>query len=156
MLGWGRYPVWAGVLIVLGAAFIGTAITAAFGAGPVRAVGVGVAVGTVAASTSVRAPAAYTIIPVPALAYAAAAFTAGYIHDHAVDTSRTVLTLNSVQWLAGGFLPMTAATALAIVIAVARWLLRTLARRSAPQAPGPRAAGEARHATGDGVSTGRL
>jgi hypothetical protein len=53
-----------------------------------------------------------------------AAVIAGLIHDRATDTSNTALTLNGVQWIASGFVAMTAATILAIVIAAGRWLWR--------------------------------
>ncbi len=132
MLGWGRHPAWAGVLMVLAAALLGAAFTVASHRDPGRALGIFIAGGTVAAGTSVRARSAYAIIPVPALAYAAAAAIAGLIHDHAVDTSRTALTLSAVQWLASGFPAMTAATALAVLIAIARRLLSTLGERSSP------------------------
>jgi uncharacterized membrane protein len=59
----------------------------------------------------------------PAIAYAMAAAIAGLIHDHAVDTSRTALSLSAVQWIANGFIAMTATTVLAVILAVARWLL---------------------------------
>jgi len=132
MLGWGRYPAWAGVLTVLAAALLGAALTVASHLEPGRALGILVAAGTVAAGTGVRARSAYAIIPVPALAYTAAALIAGLIHDHAVDTSRTALTLSAAQWLARGFAAMTACTALAVLIAISRRLLRTLGERSSP------------------------
>jgi hypothetical protein len=128
MLGWGRYPAWAGVLMVLAAALFGAVFTVASHRDPGQALGIFVAVGTAAAGISVRARSSWAIIPVPALAYAAAAIIAGLIHDHAVDTSRTALMLSAVQWLASGFHAMIAATALAVLIAMARWLLRTLHR----------------------------
>ncbi len=133
MLGWGRYPAWAGVLMVLAAALLGAVFTVASRRDPGLALGIFVAGGTVAAGISVRARSAYAIIPAPALGYAAAAVITGLIHDHAVDTSRTALTLSAVQWLAGGFHAMIAATALAVLIAIARWLLRALGRRSSPK-----------------------
>jgi hypothetical protein len=130
MLGWGRYPAWAGVLAVLAAALLGAAFTVASQRDPGRALGVFIAAGTVVAGTSVRARSAYAVIPVPALAYAAAAVSAGLIHDHTVDASRTALTLSAVQSLANGFPAMVAATALAIVVAIARRLLSRLAGQS--------------------------
>ena len=65
--------------------------------------------------------AAYLIIPVPALAYLAAAILAGVIHDHAADTSHTALAISAAQWIASGFVAMSAATLLAIGVAVVRW-----------------------------------
>jgi hypothetical protein len=132
ILGWGRYPAWAGVLMVLAAALLGWAFTVASHSDPGRALGIFIVAGAVAAGTSVRAGSAYAIIPVPALAYAAAAFTAGLVHDRAVDTTRTAVALSGVQWLASGFFAMTAATALAVLVAIARWLLSRLSRNSSP------------------------
>jgi hypothetical protein len=123
-LGWGRLPARAGVLIVVAAAALGAAWTVASDRDPGRALGAFVLAGTLAAATSVRAQSAYAIIPVPALAYAAAGVAAGSVHDHAVDATRTALAVSAVQWIAGGFTAMIAATALAVLITLARWLLR--------------------------------
>ena len=131
MPGWGRYPAWVGVLTVLAAALLGAGFTVASGGEPGRALGIWVAAGTVAGGTSVRARSAYAIIPVPALAYASAAAIAGLVHDRAVDISRTALTVNATQWIAGGFDAMTVATTLAAVLALARWLLSMRATRAA-------------------------
>jgi hypothetical protein len=130
MLGWGRYPARTGVLMVLAAALLGVAFTVATHRDPGLALGIFVAGGTVAAGISVRSRAAYTIIPVPALAYAAAAVIAGFIHDHATDTSHTALALSGAQWFADGFPAMAIATALAVLIAISRWLLGRLGKRS--------------------------
>jgi hypothetical protein len=122
-LGWGRLPAWAGVLMVLAAAALGMALTVATHREPGRLLGTFVLAGAVAGATSVRARSAYAIIPVPALAYAVAAAAAGSIHDRAVDSTRTALAISGVQWIANGFIAMTAATALGMLIAAARWLL---------------------------------
>ncbi len=132
ILGWGRYPAWAGVLMVLAAALLGAVFTVASHRDPGRTLAILVIAGTVAAGVSVRARSAYAIIPVPALAYAAAAVVAGFIHDHAVDISRSAMTLSAAQSLASGFAAMIAATALAVIVAIARRLLSTLRERSSP------------------------
>jgi len=121
--GWGRLPAWAGVLMVVGAATLGGAFTVASDRDPGRALGAFVLAGTLAAAASVRARSAYAIIPVPALAYAVAGAVAGYVHDRAVDTTHTALAASAVQWIADGFVAMLAATALAVLITLARWLL---------------------------------
>ena len=77
--------------------------------------------GTAAGALAVHPRAAYLIIPVPALAYLAAAIAAGLIHDHAADTSHTALAISAAQWIASGFFTMTAATLLAIAVAAGRW-----------------------------------
>lgn len=121
--GWGRLPARAGVLMVLVAATLGAAFTVASHRDPGPALGAFVIASTLAAATSVRARSAYAIIPVPALAYAVAAAAAGSVHDRAVDTTRTALALSAAQWIADGSTAMTAATALAVLVALARWLL---------------------------------
>jgi hypothetical protein len=112
------------------AATIGGVFTVASHSEPGWVLGVFVIAGTLAAATSVRARSAYTIIPVPALVYAAAAAAAGSIHDRAVDSTHTALALSAAQWIADGFIAMTAATALAVLIALARWLLSLRKARS--------------------------
>jgi hypothetical protein len=123
MPGWGRYPAWAGVLMVLAAALLGAAFTVASHSDPGRPLGIFLVAGTVAGGTSILTRSAYVIIPVPALSYTAAAAIAGLVHDRAIDTSRTALTISAVQWIASGFIAMTAATVLAAVLVLARWLL---------------------------------
>jgi hypothetical protein len=121
--GWGRLPAWAGVLMVVAAAALGAVVTVATHREPGSALGALVFAGTLAAATSVRARAAYAIIPVPALAYAVAAALSGYVHDRAADTTRAALAVSAVQWIADGFIAMAAATALAVLITLARWML---------------------------------
>ncbi len=79
-------------------------------------------VGTLCGAVAVQPRAAYLIIPVPALSYVVAAIVAGFIHDHAIDTSRTELAVGLTQWVATGFLAMVTATLLAMAIAAIRWL----------------------------------
>ena len=116
--------------MIAGAA-LGAVITVLSGSGPSFVLGVFLAAGTVAGACAVQPHAVYRIIPVPALAYVPAATVAGPIQDWATDTSLTRLVINATQWIASGFLPMTAATAAAIVITAARW------PRSRRGPPGP-------------------
>lgn len=109
--------------MVLAAATLGAGYTVASHREPGQALGALVFTGTLAAATGVRARSAYAIIPVPVLAYAVAAGVAGSVHDRAADATRTALAVNAVQWIAGGFIAMTAATALAVLITLARWML---------------------------------
>lgn len=102
--------------------------------------GVFLVTGTVAGALAVQPRAVYLIIPVAALAYVAAAAMAGLIHDWATDTSLTALAISAAQWIASGFLAMTAATVLAIAITPARW--RGSKRR--PRGHRPPAAGAGR------------
>jgi len=78
--------------------------------------------GTLAAGLGVRADALHLIIPVPTLVYLAAGLIAGLIHDRAADTSHTALLVHALQWIAGGFLAITAATLLAVGLLVGRRL----------------------------------
>jgi len=103
---------------------IGAVATVASHREPGQALGAFVIAGTLAAATIVRARSAYAIIPVPALAYAVAAGVAGSVHDRAADTALTALAVNAAQWIAGGFVAMILATALAVLITLARWMLR--------------------------------
>jgi hypothetical protein len=109
-------------VLIAGAAGLGALLTIVTGSDPGFLLGVLVVAGTVAAALAVSARRAYLIIPAPALAYLVAATLSGLVNDRAADTSRTMLTINAARWVASGFLAMTAATALAAVIAVARWL----------------------------------
>jgi hypothetical protein len=98
----------------------GLLVTLLAGREPGPVLGIFLLAGTAAGALAVRPRAAYLIIPVPALAYLAAAIVAGLVHDRAADTSHTALVISAVQWIASGFLAMSAATLLAIVVAVAR------------------------------------
>lgn len=119
---WGSRPGRLGVLLVIAGTLAGLLGTVLAGSEPGFVLGAGLIVGTVAGAVAVRPQASYLIIPVPALAYLAAAVLAGFIHDHALDTSRTALAVGLTQWVAGGFLAMVTATLLAIAIAAIRWL----------------------------------
>jgi hypothetical protein len=119
---WGSRPGRLGVLLVIAGTLAGLVGTVLAGSEPGLALDAGLIVGTVAGAIAVRPQAAYVIIPVPALAYVVAASVAGFVHDHAIDTSRAALAVGLTQWIAGGFLIMIAATLLAMAIAAIRWL----------------------------------
>jgi uncharacterized protein DUF6542 len=110
-------------LILAGAAIVGMVGTLAMGHDPGFLLGFMVVVGSVVAALTIRRHAAYQIIPLPALTYLVAGVITGAIHDRAADTSKAQLGLNFLQWIASGFLAMSAATILVIVIASARWML---------------------------------
>ncbi len=134
---WGTRPGRLGVVAVIGATLLGLVITLLTGTEPGLILGVSVVAGTVAAALAVRPGAVYVIFPVPALAYAVAAVIAGLVHDRGVDTSRTALALSAAQWIAGGFIAMTVATAVAVLIGAYRWLRRARPRDPAPGRPQP-------------------
>jgi hypothetical protein len=120
---WGTLPGGLGVCIVIGAALLGALGTVIRDSDPGTLLGLFLIAGTVVAALAVHDRAVYLIIPVPALAYVAAAIMAGAIHDRAIDTDHTQLVISAGQWIASGFLAICAATILAILIAAVRWLL---------------------------------
>ena len=119
---------------MIGGAALGALVTVLTRTEPGNVMAVFLVAGTVAAALAVRARAVYLIIPVPALAYVVAATIAGLIHDRATDTSLTALAVSATQWIASGFLAMTAATTLAIALTAARWPKK----RRGPPRPGYR------------------
>ena len=116
--------------MIAGAA-LGAVVTVASGREPGLVLGLCLVAGTVAGALAVRPRAVYRIIPAPALAYVAAAAVAGLIQDRATDSSLTGLAVSATRWIASGFLAMTATTALAIAITVARWPRSRRGRRAA-------------------------
>ncbi len=118
----------------------GAAATIVTGSEPGLLLGLFLVAATIVAALVVATRAAYVIIPVPSLAYTAAALLAGYLHDRAaVDTSLTGLAVNAVQWIAGGFFAMTSATLIAIVVAAGRWMFIGPGTRRAYRQPRGRA-----------------
>ncbi len=110
-----------GIGLVIGGAAAGLLVTLLAGRGPGTVLSIFLLAGTAAGVLAVRPRAAYLLIPVPPLAYMAAATVAGLVHDRAADSSHTALAISAARWIASGFLAMTAATLLAIVVAVVRW-----------------------------------
>lgn len=108
--------------VVAGGTAAGAILTILTGSEPGLLLGLFLVAATIVGTLVVATKAAYVVIPVPAIAYPVAALLAGYVHDHAVDTSLTGFTVSAVQWIASGFIAMTAATAIAIVLAAGRWL----------------------------------
>jgi hypothetical protein len=127
---WGALSGRLGVSIVFGAAAVGLLVTLLTRREPGDLLGAFLVAGTIVAALAVHPRVAYLIIPVPALAYLVTGTIAGLIHDRAADTSHTALAVNGVQWIASGFLTMTAATVLAVAIAAVRWPWRERSRRS--------------------------
>ncbi len=113
-----------GVCIVVGGAALGALITVLAGTAPGPVLGVSLLAATLAAALAIQPRAVYRIIPVPALAYVVTATVAGLAGDRAASTSHTALAVSAAQWIASGFLPMTAATALAIAVTVIRRLIQ--------------------------------
>jgi hypothetical protein len=129
-----------GVAIVAGGATIGAVATIATGSEPGLLLGLFLIAATIVAALVVALRSAYVIIPVPALAYTAAALLAGYVHDRAtVDTSLTGLAVSAVQWIAAGFFVMSGATLIAILVPAARWMFVGPGARRAYREPRRRA-----------------
>ena len=138
---WGELSGGRGTLIVLAAAVLGTGVTVATHRDPGYLLGGAVIAGTFVAALAVRREAVFQLIPVPALAYLAGALTAGLMDEQSAAPSRTGLAVSATQWVAGGFLTMAAATAVAAAITVIRWLMnRHAAASGTPPRPGPLAA----------------
>lgn len=125
-LRWGSLPGRSGVWIIACGAVLGLVATIVSGREPGALLGAFLIAATLIAALAVRASAVHLIIPAPALAYLVAGMIAGLVHDRGTLASRTGLEVDALQWIAGGFLAMTAATALAIAFTVAR---RARARR---------------------------
>lgn len=125
---WGSLTGRGGVGIVLGGAALGALITVLAGIGPGPVLGVFLVAATLAAALAIQPRAVYRIIPVPALAYVATATVAGLIGDRMATASHTALAVSAAQWIASGFLPMTAATLLAIAVTAIRWLIQSRIR----------------------------
>jgi hypothetical protein len=110
------------VAIVAAGTAAGTVLTILAGSEPGLLLGLFLVTATIVGTFVVATRAAYVVIPAPAIAYPVAAVLAGYAHDHAVATSLTGLAVSAVQWIASGFIAMTAATVLAIAITAGRWM----------------------------------
>jgi len=129
---WGELSGGRGMLIVVATAVLGAIVTVVTKRDPGSVLGWLIVAGTAIAGFAVRPRSAYLLVPVPALAYVVFGLAAGYIR-HRNDPSSAGLAVNAAQWIANGFLIMAAATVLAVVIALGRWLLD---RRGAASATG--------------------
>jgi hypothetical protein len=152
---WGALPSRRGIVLVISGAVIGTVVTVLAGGEPGFVLGFFLVIATLAASLAVEPRATYRIIPAPALAYLAGAVLAGLIHDRAADTSRAALAISAAQWVARGFVAMTIATVLVVLVGAVRWLRlwHRYGAVSSPSAFGARTAAGLRSA-GSPRSTG--
>lgn len=125
---WGSLTGRGGVGIVLAGAALGALISVLAGTGPGPVLGVSLMAATLAAALAIQPWAVYRIIPVPALAYVAAATAAGLIGDRVASTSHTALAVSAAQWIASGFLPMTVSTLLAIAVTAIRRFIQSRIR----------------------------
>jgi hypothetical protein len=118
---WGGLPAGRGIVVMIATTAVGTVITILSGGDPGFMLGFCLVIGAIAASLAIRPGAVYRIFPAPALAYVVGAVIAGLLHDGGADDSRAALAISAAQWIASGFLAMTAATVLVILIAAVRW-----------------------------------
>ena len=125
---------------MLAAAVLGTGVTVAMHHDPGYLLGGAVIAGTFVAALAVRREAVYQLIPVPALAYLVGALTVGLMNEQSATPSRAGLAVSATQWVAGGFLTMAVATAVAAAVTVIRWLLNRHAAASGTPRPEPLAA----------------
>lgn len=119
---WGLLPGRSGVWIIVIVAAFGALLTITTGREPGALLGASLVAGTLIAGLAVRTDAVHLIIPVPALAYLAAGLVAGLVHDRATISTRSALATSALQWIASGFLAITAATVIAIALTTARRL----------------------------------
>jgi len=119
----GTLPARAAALILIGTTLLGVAATVVTHKEPGALLGFFVIIGGIIAAFIVRRGRLHILIPLPALVLFCGAVVTGAIHDRSVDTSTTEMGVNFLQWIAGVFFPMCAATILVLVIAGGRWLL---------------------------------
>ena len=154
---WGGLSGGRGTLIVLAAAVLGTGVTVGMHHDPGYLLGGAVIAGTFVAALAVRREAVHQLIPVPALAYLVGALTAGLMHEQSAAPSRAGLAVSATQWVAGGFVTMAAATAVAAAITVIRWLMnRHAAASGTPARPEPLAADQLTSRSGSFSGPGRI
>lgn len=136
---WGQLAAGPAVWILVAAAAIGAIVTLATRHDPGNLLGAFIAGGTIAAGLAVRPKSVYVFIPLPATAYLVSALAVGLIREQGATTSRTGLTVSATQWVASGFLAMAAATAVAVALTIARWLIARRGGRpeSAPRPDAP-------------------
>jgi uncharacterized membrane protein YgcG len=160
--GFGDFSGLAGIGIVAASALLGAIITVVLRRDPGTLLGVCVIAGTLVAGLAVRPRSARLIIPVPTLSYVVAATVAGAINDRSADTSHLADLVHAGTWIASGFLSMTMATIMAVVITGLRlyldWRTRPQrpkgagsgpsSRRPDPRGPGQRRPEQGRDGTG--------
>src|SRR6201996_1705858 len=152
---WGRMSGIQGVGIVVIAAALGALVTVATKHDPGPLLGGFVVAGTLAAGFAVRPRAAYVLIPIPVLCYLIFGLAAGLGREE-LNSATSGLTVDAAQWIANGFLAMAAATVLAVLITLGRWLWARHTRPVGARPGGSRPGGAARGARlGGGGRAGR-
>jgi hypothetical protein len=144
LLRWvGAMPVKGAVLVLVVATALGVVFTLVAGRDPGFLIGLFITVGAAVATLGVRRGGVYLFFPLPALAAFVAAVLTGKIHDSQLASSTAGTAAGFLQWIAGVFYPMCAATIVVLLVAGARWLLsRQLVTGQftmSADRPGPRA-----------------
>jgi hypothetical protein len=111
------------VYILLGAALLGVVGTLLTGSEPGGLLNYLIIIGSVVAAIGIRRRGLYLLIPLPALTFFICAVLTGAVKDSSIDTSRTELGVSFLQWIAGVFFAMCAATIIVLLIGAGRWLL---------------------------------
>jgi len=111
------------VLVLSAAALLGVIFTLVAGKDPGFLIGLFVTIGAAIATLGVRRGGVYLFFPLPALATFVAAVLTGKVHDAQLASSATGTAVGFLQWIAGVFYPMCAATIVVLLIGGARWLL---------------------------------
>lgn len=141
----GNFTGMAGIGIVAGSALLGAIITIGLREDPGAPLGFVVIIGTLLAGLAVRPRSVRLIIPAPTLCYLVAAAVAGAVNDRSSDTSHFAYLVHSATWIASGFLAMSMATIVAVVMTFLRLYLNAQSqRRSTGRRPdGPPSRGRA-------------
>jgi hypothetical protein len=134
--GFGDFSGLAGIGIVAASALLGAIITIVLRRDPGTLLGVFVIAGTLVAGLAVRPRSARLIIPAPTLSYVVSASIAGAVNDRSADTSHLADLVHAGTWIASGFLAMTMATIMAIVITGLRLYLDWRTRPRRPKGAG--------------------
>lgn len=107
-----------GVLVAVTA--IGALLDGLTSGGPGFYLQLGVVGGAVTAMMSISSRLMWLVIPLPPLVFAGMAVTVGIITDRATAGSTARLATAAATWIADGFVAMTTAILLAIMIAIVR------------------------------------
>jgi len=116
-------PVKVAVLVLAIATALGIVFTLAAGHDPGFLIGLFITIGAAIATLGVRRGGVYLFFPLPALAAFVAAVLTGKIHDSQLASSTAGTAAGFLQWIAGVFYPMCAATIVVLLVGGARWLL---------------------------------
>ena len=116
-------PVKVAVLVLAIATALGVIFTLVAGHDPGFLIGFFITIGAAVATLGVRRGGVYLFFPLPALAAFVAAVLTGKIHDSQLASSTAGTAAGFLQWIAGVFYPMCAATIVVLLVGGARWLL---------------------------------